>query len=174
MLRSTFTGTLVPGLVATTILTSSSLLPTGRPLYWTITSPGSTPAFSAAPPGVTSATIAPMRLVSPKSSNPSRGTASTETPMRPRITLPVCSCGSRSRTVLLGTANPIPMFPSLRALVMMAVFMPMTSPRTLSSGPPELPGLIAASVCSMSFERPLVTRNARDVALITPTVTVCS
>jgi hypothetical protein len=26
----------------------------------------------------------------------------------------------------------------------------------------------------MSFERPLVTRNARDVALMTPTVTVCS
>ena len=27
--------------------------------------------------------------------------------------------------------------------------MPTTSPRTLSSGPPELPGLMAASVCSM-------------------------
>jgi hypothetical protein len=52
----------------------------------------------------------------------------------------------RSRTVLLGTAKPIPMFPSLRALVMIAVFIPMTSPRTFSSGPPELPGLIAASV----------------------------
>ena len=32
--------------------------------------------------------------------------------------------------------------------------MPTTSPRTLSSGPPELPGLIAASVCSMCCSRP--------------------
>ena len=94
--------------------------------------------------------------------------------MRPRITLPVCSCGSRSRTVLIGTAKPMPMFPSLRALVMIAVFMPITSPRRLSSGPPELPGLIAASVCSMSFVRPLVTGNDRSVALMTPTVTVCA
>jgi len=66
------------------------------------------------------------------------------------------------------------MFPSLRALVMIAVLIPMTSPRRFSSGPPELPGLIAASVCSMSFDRPSVTRNARDVALMTPTVTVWS
>ena len=56
---------------------------------------------------------------------------------------------------------------------MMAVFMPMTSPRRLSSGPPELPGLIAASVWSISLERPSVTGTARSVALMTPTVTVC-
>ena len=55
---------------------------------------------------------------------------------------------------------------------MMAVFMPITSPRTFSSGPPELPGLIAASVCSISFDRPSVTRRPRPVALMTPTVTV--
>ena len=92
--------------------------------------------------------------------------------MRPRVTLPTKSCGSSSRTVLLGTAKPIPMFPSLCALVMIAVFIPMTSPRTFRSGPPELPGLMAASVCSISFERPSVTRKARCVALMTPTVTV--
>ncbi len=74
--------------------------------------------------------------------------------------------------VLIGTAKPMPMLPSARPLLMMAVFMPMTSPRRLSSGPPELPGLIAASVCSISLERPSVTGNARSVALITPTVTV--
>ena len=55
---------------------------------------------------------------------------------------------------------------------MMAVFMPITSPRMLSSGPPELPGLIAASVCSMSLKRRSDTGNGRSVALITPTVTV--
>ena len=74
--------------------------------------------------------------------------------------------------MLLGTAKPMPMFPSVCVLVMIAVFMPITSPRTFRSGPPELPGLIAASVCSISFDRPSVTRNARCVALITPTVTV--
>ena len=31
-----------------------------------------------------------------------------------------------------------------------AVLMPTTSPSAFTSGPPELPGLIAASVCSTS------------------------
>ena len=31
----------------------------------------------------------------------------------------------------------------------LAVVMPMTSPYILNSGPPELPGLMAASVCSI-------------------------
>ena len=64
--------------------------------------------------------------------------------------------------------------PRVRPLLMIAVLMPMTSPRMFSSGPPELPGLIAASVCSNSFERPSVTGNGRFVALITPTLTVCA
>ena len=58
-----------------------------------------------------------------------------------------------------------------RSLLMIAVLMPITSPRTLSSGPPELPGLIAASVWIISLVRPLVL-NGRPMALITPTVTV--
>ena len=55
----------------------------------------------------------------------------------------------------------------------MAVFMPTTSPRTLSSGPPELPGLMAASVCSIVLLAPrdAAERPAR-APLITPTVTV--
>jgi hypothetical protein len=51
--------------------------------------------------------------------------------------------------------------------------MPTTSPRTFSSGPPELPGLMAASVCSMSIVRPVATGKGRFSALITPTLTVC-
>ena len=74
--------------------------------------------------------------------------------------------------MLIGTAKPIPMFPSFCAFVMIAVLMPMTSPRTLSSGPPELPGLIAASVWIISLLRPVDTGNARPTALTTPTVTV--
>ena len=73
--------------------------------------------------------------------------------------------------MLLGTANPMPMFPSARPLVKIIVFMPMTSPRRLSSGPPELPGLMAASVWIISFVRPSVV-NGRDCADTTPTVTV--
>ena len=63
LLRITLIGTVVPGLVATTILTSSSLLFTGRPLNWTMTSPGSMPAFAAAPPAGTCATSAPRALL---------------------------------------------------------------------------------------------------------------
>ena len=74
--------------------------------------------------------------------------------------------------MLIGTAKPMPMLPSDLPLLMIIVLMPITSPRTFSSGPPELPGLIAASVCSISFWRPSVTGNAREVALTTPTVTV--
>ena len=43
-------GTVVPGLVATTIATSASLSFTGRPLNSTMTSPGSMPALAAGRP----------------------------------------------------------------------------------------------------------------------------
>ena len=47
--------------------------------------------------------------------------------------------------VLEGTAKPMPIEPPVGE--MMAVFTPMTSPSMLNSGPPELPRLMAASVC---------------------------
>src|SRR5215207_1319022 len=50
--------------------------------------------------------------------------------------------------------------------------MPTTSPRTFNSGPPELPGLIAASVCSIGCSRPRTPPSGRPSAEITPTVTV--
>jgi hypothetical protein len=43
--------------------------------------------------------------------------------------------------VLTGTAKQIPCAP-----LMIAVLIPTTSPRESTSGPPELPGLSAASV----------------------------
>jgi hypothetical protein len=47
-------------------------------------------------------------------------------------------------------------------------------PRELTSGPPELPGLSAASVCSTSsIRRPVCERRLRPSALTTPAVTVC-
>src|SRR2546425_2284061 len=46
--------------------------------------------------------------------------------------------------VLIGMANPMPMFPPDG--VKIAVLMPITRPSESNSGPPELPGLMAASV----------------------------
>ena len=67
------------------------------------------------------------------------------------------SCAIRL-AVLLGIAKPTPMLPLCdcdpappEATVAIAVLMPMTSPAPLTSAPPELPGLIAASVCSASI-----------------------
>lgn len=44
----------------------------------------------------------------------------------------------------MGMANPMPPFMPVRER--MAVLMPMTRPSASTSGPPELPGLMAASV----------------------------
>ena len=44
-----------------------------------------------------------------------------------------------------GIAKPMPSEPPLR--LSMAVLMPTTRPSRSTSGPPELPGLIVASVC---------------------------
>jgi hypothetical protein len=56
---------------------------------------------------------------------------------------------------------------------MTAVLTPMISPRELTSGPPELPGLRAASVWMMlSIRRPDCERRERPSALTTPAVRV--
>ena len=47
-----------------------------------------------------------------------------------------------------GTAKPMPMLPPGPR---MAVLMPITSPDRLTSGPPELPGFIEASVWRKSW-----------------------
>ena len=51
--------------------------------------------------------------------------------------------------------------------------MPMTSPLRFKRGPPELPGLIEASVW-MKFSYVATPTSERPVALITSTVTVWS
>ena len=56
---------------------------------------------------------------------------------------------------------------------MIAVLMPITSPREETSGPPELPGLSAASVwITSSISRPERARSERPSAETTPAVTV--
>ncbi len=59
---------------------------------------------------------------------------------------PRLSGSSTSRTVLEGTAKPTPTLPLPLPPVTIWVFTPITRPRASSSGPPELPGLIGASV----------------------------
>ena len=55
----------------------------------------------------------------------------------------------------------------------MAVLMPMTSPLMFSSGPPLLPGLMAASVCRKCWNWRASGRS-RPLALMMPAVTVAS
>ena len=66
--------------------------------------------------------------------------------------------------MLIGTANP-----TLNCERSISVVMPITSPREFSSGPPELPGLIAASVWMMSIiGRPSGASIDRPRPLTTP------
>ena len=74
------------------------------------------------------------------------------------------------RTVFDGMAKPIPCEPPVRE--MMAVLIPITSPRKLINGPPLFPGLIAALVCSRSPKKSV--RFGRPFELMIPSVTVSS
>ena len=55
--------------------------------------------------------------------------------------LPATACAMIGRAMSIGIAKPMPLESAA-----MAVLMPTTLPPASSSGPPELPGLIAASV----------------------------
>ena len=112
------------------------------PSTLTIVSPGFRPALSAGLPGSTDSTKAPSSVLRLKAAARSESTLTMLIPRKPRVTLPFSrSCGRICLSVFTGTANP--MFCAGRN---MAVLMPMTSPLTLISGPPELPKLMAASV----------------------------
>ena len=69
---------------------------------------------------------------------------------------------------LIGIENPIPCPDAT-----IAVLIPITRPSRLSSGPPELPGLIDASVW-MKFSYVVTPTRLRAVADTMPTVTVRS
>ena len=61
-------------------------------------------------------------------------------------------------TSSMGMAKPMPSMDAPEEVVPenLAVVMPMTSPRMLKRGPPELPGLMAASVWIMLMMAPPV------------------
>jgi hypothetical protein len=76
-----------------------------------------------------------------------------DTPSQPRVTRPAARSWSRmGRARSVGMAKPMPWNPPSR--LAMVVAMPMTSPRVFTTGPPELPGLMAASVWMKSSNRP--------------------
>ncbi len=91
--------------------------------------------------------------------------------MKARRTRPWRIISPRTKlAVLLATAKLIPCAPAITA-----VLMPITSPRDDTNGPPELPGLSAASVwITSSIIRPVRARSERPSAEMTPAVTVHS
>ncbi|MPN12349.1 hypothetical protein SDC9_159665 [bioreactor metagenome] len=70
--------------------------------------------------------------------------------------------------VLIGMEKPIPSTPATEIL---ALLIPTTTPSAFTKAPPELPGLIAASVwISLNLRSPI--SMERFKALITPAVTL--
>ena len=68
-----------------------------------------------------------------------------ETPSQPYSTLPLDRMSlTVLRALLMGTAKPSPLLEPVWEAIQ--VLMPTTSPRRLTRAPPELPGLMAASV----------------------------
>ena len=148
-LRKTTTRTVLSTGVSATSRGRSRISSTSLPSNLVMTSPASIPATAAGPSGVTSATSAPRGRSMPSASASSSFTVWMRTPSQPRRAMPnSCSWLTTLAARFEGTAKPMPMDPPVGET--MAVFTPITSPSMLKSGPPELPRLIAASVCRKS------------------------
>ena len=88
---------------------------------------------------------------------------------------PASSFGTISRTVSDGIAKPMPTFPPPAPAVAICEFTPITRPLASSSGPPELPGLIGASVwITLSMRKPLGASISRSRPETIPAVAVRS
>ena len=106
-----------------------------------ITSSARTPPLSAGSPGITLRTSTPLGSRSLSRPTSSSVTSAIATPSHPQSTRPFeASCGSSILTRFEGIAKPIEPFCAAMLLT------PTTWPDMFTSGPPELPGLIAASV----------------------------
>src|SRR2546425_944944 len=134
----------------------------------TMTSFARTPPRSAGSPGMTSRTSTPRGSRSLSRSRSASVTSPIDTPSQPHSTLPfVASCGTSCWTRLDGIAKPIE---PLRAAMLLT---PITSPAMFTSGPPEFPGLIAASVWMKSKPGAATVRGA-PLRLTMPNDTLCS
>ena len=122
------------------------MLSTASLSNFTMMSPDCTPPLAAGPSGVTAATSAPLFSGMPSEAAMSSVTVWIFTPSQPRRTsLELAQLLHDGPTTSAGTAKPMPIEPPVGEMI--AVFTPMTSPSMLNSGPPELPLLMAASVC---------------------------
>ena len=158
--RITVTDTLSPARWPSNPRSMSSGRATGVSPMCVITSPAFTPTLSAGLCRRTASTITP-RGPSLRDTMPChvRSTRST-----------VSSAATTSSTLSTGMAKPIPCAPARTATL-----MPTISPSMLSSGPPELPGLMLASVWIRSSYRCVrLTSTSRWRADTMPRVTVCS
>mmetsp|Transcript_5346 Transcript_5346/g.24692 ORF Transcript_5346/g.24692 Transcript_5346/m.24692 type:complete len:339 (+) Transcript_5346:1598-2614(+) len=100
------------------------------------------PALAASPPLGTACTSTPCDLT--PSCLPTLGSAAVTFRLGSRTLPNSMSCGTTLCTRSTGIANPTPALAPV--LVKMAVLTPTSLPLASSSGPPEFPGLIAASV----------------------------
>jgi len=149
----------------------SSMLAVGWPVKARMISPSSNPARCAELFFSTETTRIPLSAGSRwnRATRRGSGTFWPATPMYPRLIRPsLIRQLATNFAVLAAIAKQIPWAGRITA-----VFTPITSPHQLTSGPPELPGLRAASVwITLSINRPEVERSERPSALITHAVTV--
>ncbi len=118
---------------------------TGLPLIAVTTSPALSPAFSAADSSITCETSAPWIWPSSMLAAMSGVSVCTLTPSTPRFTSPNLTSWFITVFIMLdGMAKPMPMLPPVRDRI--ALLMPTSWPDRSTSAPPELPGLIDASV----------------------------
>jgi len=116
----------------------------GCPPADTSTSPSWSPAVAAGLPGATAV------IGRPPASRQScmRSDPATVSPTHARRIVPDCWSSRAMRTARsMGMANPMPTDPPLWEKI--ELLTPTTSPTAFTSGPPLLPGLMAASVWIM-------------------------
>ena len=101
------------------------------------------PAFTAGVPSCTWPTSTPSTSLRVEATE--AGIDSTEMPRYACFACPLeMSCEAMERTVFDGTAKPTPALAPVPPAI--CALTPITSPWAFSSGPPELPWLMAASV----------------------------
>ena len=170
--RTSVMVTVVPGSAERTAATSASAESMPCEPKPVMTSSTCRPISSAVLPGST------VWIAAPRTSPVA---LSTETPRRACWTEPFSiSCSEIHLAWSIGMAKPSPMLPDwapgAAPKVAMAELMPTSSPLRLTSAPPELPGLMAASVwmALRTDSSPAASpgRTGRFLALTIPVVTV--
>src|ERR1700752_4643749 len=109
-------------------------------------SPGTSEAWAAGLPGSTPLTIAPDMVGCLNDFASFVFMSCNCTPIQFGTIFGSCNAAAAYFTLLDGSAKPSPMEPCVELFDSNAVLIPITLPLQSSSGPPELPGFIAAAV----------------------------